>query len=233
GIDMSPSKFGVRSDGVEMEMPKEIDISLKKLKKAHRNLSRKKKGGKRRFKARKLLQKRYWRLDNQKVNFYHQTSFKLAKECKVIGIEDLSIKGMMMGYYNAKNFQKSGWSTFINKYLVYKAESAGCQIWKCDRFEPTTRRCSCCGEINPIRLELKDRIFKCPYCDLVLDRDVNASKNIIKYCKAGTVFRGADSPTLGKEQESVLKREKRGLSSEAPFVRWGSSHILYHIGHYA
>ena len=221
GIDMSPSKFGVRSDGVKMEMPDEIDVSLKKLKKAHRKFSKRKKGSKRREKARELLIKKYWRLNNQKVNFYHQLSYKLVKECKVIGIEDLSIKGMMMGSYSATNFQKSGWSAFITKYLIYKAESAGCQIWQCDKFEPTTQRCSACGEIISTKLELKDKIFKCPSCNLVLNRDVNASKNIIKYCKAGTVFRGADSSTQEIEQESVLKREKRGLSSEAPFVRLG------------
>ena len=215
GIDMSPSKFGVRSDGIEMGMPEEIDVSLRKLKKAHRVFSKRKKGSQRRFKARMLLQKRYWRLNNQKVNFYHQTSYRLIKECKVIGIEDLSIKGMMMGYYNAKNFQKSGWSTFITKYLVYKAENAGCQIWKCDKFEPTTQRCSCCDKMNPIKLELKDRIFKCPSCGLVLDRDVNASRNIIKYCRLGTNLCGMDSSTQEIEQESVMKREKRRLSSEA------------------
>jgi len=216
GIDMSPSKFGVRSDGVGMEMPKEIDVSLKKLKKAHRNLSRKKKGSHNRMRARRLLQKRYWRTNNQKVNFYHQTSYNLVKECKVIGIEDLSINGMMMGYYNAKNFQKSGWSTFITKYLAYKAENAGCQIWQCDRFEPTTQRCSCCGEINQTKLELKDRIFNCPFCGLVLNRDVNASKNIIKYCRLGTNLCGVDSSTQEIEQESVMKQEKRRLSSEKP-----------------
>ncbi|PIN88764.1 hypothetical protein COU61_03585, partial [Candidatus Pacearchaeota archaeon CG10_big_fil_rev_8_21_14_0_10_35_13] len=193
----------------------EIDVSLRKLKKAHRVFSKRKKGSQRRFKARILLQKRYWRLNNQKVNFYHQTSYKLIKECKVIGIEDLSIKGMMMGYYNAKNFQKSGWSTFINKYLIYKAESANCQIWKCDKFEPTTQRCSCCDKMNPIKLELKDRIFNCPSCGLVLDRDVNASRNIIKYCRLGTNLCGVDSSTQEIEQESVMKREKRRLSSEA------------------
>ena len=221
GIDMSPSKFGVRSDGIKIEMPKEIDVSLGKLKKAHRILSKRKKGSNRRFKARRLLQKKYWRLNNQKVNFYHQTSYKLVKECKIIGIEDLSIKGMMMGYYSAVNFQKSGWSTFINKYLVYKAESANCQIWQCDRFEPTTQRCSCCREVNPIRLELKDKIFSCPYCSLVLDRDVNASKNIIKYCRLGTNLCGVDSSTQEIGQESMMKQEKRRLSSKASFVRWG------------
>ena len=116
---------------------------------------------------------------------------------------------MMMGYYNATNFQKSGWSTFINKYLLYKAESAGCEIWQCDRFEPTTQRCSCCGKINPTKLELKDRVFNCPFCDLVLDRDVNASRNIKKYCRLGTNLCGVDPSTLEKEQVSVLKQEKR------------------------
>ena len=218
GIDMSPSKFIVTSEGERISMPNEIEISQKKLKKAHRNVSRKKKKSKNRMKARKLLQKNYWRLNNQKVNFYHQTSFKLVKECKIIGIENLNIKGMMMGYYNATNFQKSGWSTFINKYLIYKAESANCQIWACDRFEPTSKRCSSCGWINK-ELKLSDRTFTCLECGLSLDRDINAPINIKKTCRQGTCLCGADSSTLEKEQESVLKQEKRRLSSEAPFVR--------------
>ncbi len=206
GIDMSPSKFGVRSDGVKISMLKEIDVTLMKLKKSHRNLSRKKKGSKNRLKTRKQLQKNYWRLNNQKVNFYHQTSYKLVKECKLIGIEDLSIKGMMMGYYNAKNFQKSGWSTFINKYLIYKAESAGCQVWRCDRFEPTSKKCSCCGWINK-ELKLSDRTFNCSKCGLIIDRDLNAAINIKKTCRQGTCLCGVDSSTVEKQQESVLKQE--------------------------
>ena len=207
GIDMSPSKFIVRNDGIKMSMPKEIDVSLNKLKKSHRNLSRKKKKSKNRLKARKLLQKNYWRLNNQKVNFYHQTSFKLVKECKLIGIENLNIKGMMMGYYSAVNFQKSGWSTFVNKYLIYKAESANCQVWACDRFEPTSKKCSFCGWINK-ELKLSDRTFNCSECGLSLDRDINASINIKKTCRLGTNLCGADTSLVEIPKVSVLKQEK-------------------------
>ncbi len=207
GIDMSPSKFIIRDDGIKMSMPKEIDVSLEKLKKSHKNLSRKKKKSKNRLKARKILQKNYWRLNNQKVNFYHQTSFKLIKECKLIGIEDLNIKGMMMGYYSAVNFQKSGWATFINKYLIYKAENAGCQIWACNRFEPTSKKCSCCGWINK-ELQLSDRTFNCAECGSVIDRDLNASINIKKTCRAGTVLCGADTSLVEIPKVSVLKQEK-------------------------
>lgn len=214
GIDMSPSKFIVRSDGVKFSMPKEINITQKKLNKAHRNVSKKKKGSKNRKKARNLLQKKYWRLINQKQNFYHQTSHRLVKECKVIGLEDLNIKEMMMKSYSAVNFQKSGWSTFINKYLTYKAESAGCQIWKCGKFEPTSKRCSSCGSINK-KLKLTDRTYNCSNCGFSLDRDINASINILKYCRLGTNLCGADSSTQEIEQESVMKQEKRRLSSEA------------------
>ncbi len=210
GIDMSPSKFIVRNDNINMSMPEEINISLKNLKKSHRNLSRKKKGSKNRLKARKLLQKKYWKLNNQKNNFYHQTSYKLIRECKIIGIEDLNIKGMMMGNYNATNFQKSGWATFINKYLIYKAESAGCQVWACDRFEPTSKKCSGCGHIKK-ELKLSDRIYNCSECGLSIDRDLNASINIKKTCRLGINLCGADSSTLVKEQESVLKQEGHQL----------------------
>ncbi len=207
GIDMSPSKFGIRSDKIIMEMPKEIDVSLSKLKKCNRNMSRKKKGSKNRFKARKLLQKRYWRLNNQKHNFYHQISVKLVKDCKVIGIETLSIKGMMMGYYSAVNFQKSGWATFINKYLIYKAESAGCQVWACDRFEPTSKKCSGCGNINK-ELKLSDRTYECSKCGLIIDRDLNASINIKKTCRLGTNLCGVDTSL---DSEKDLKVSVRNL----------------------
>ena len=59
------------------------------------------------------------------------------------------------------------------------------------------------------------KLFKCPFCGLVLDRDVNASRNIIKYCRLGTNLCGMDSSTQEIGQESVMKREKRRLSSEA------------------
>ncbi len=210
GIDMSPSKFIIRNDNITISMPEEINTTLKQLKKLHRNVSKKKLRSSNRQKARKKLQKKYWRLNNQKTNFYHQTSYKLVKECKLIGIENLNIKGMMMGNYNATNFQKSGWSTFINKYLIYKAESAGCQIWACDRFEPTSKKCSRCGHINK-ELKLSDRTYNCSECGLSIDRDLNASINIKKTCRLGINLCGADSSTLVKEQESVLKQEGHQL----------------------
>jgi len=206
GIDMSPSKFGIRSDGIKMEMPKEIDNTLEKLKICHRKVSKKKKGSKNRMKARKLLQKKYWRLKNQKVNFYHQTSSILVKDCKIIGIEDLDLKELMMKDYSAINFQKCGWATFINKYLIYKAESAGCQIWACDRFEPTSKKCSSCGKINK-NLKLSDRIYECS-CGLSIDRDLNASVNIKKTCRQGTCLCGVDTSLVEIPKVSVMKQEK-------------------------
>ncbi len=207
GIDMSPSKFIIRSDGIKMSMPKEVDVSLEKLKKSHRNLSRKKKKSNNRLKAKKLLQKNYWRLNNQKTDFYHQTSFRLVKDCKIIGIEDLDLKGLMMKDYSAVNFQKSGWSTFINKYLIYKAESAGCQVWSCDRFEPTSKKCSGCGNINK-ELKLSDRTYECSKCGLSIDRDLNASINIKKICRLGTNLCGVDTSLVEIPKVSVLKQEK-------------------------
>lgn len=216
GIDFSPSKFGVRSDGINMSMPKEIDATMKQLKKCHKNLSKKRKGSRNRRKAIVKLQKKYLKLNNQKHDFYHKVSYQLVKDCKLIGIEDLNLKKLMMKSYNATDYQKSGWATHINQYLKYKAESAGCEIWKCDRFEPTTQRCSCCNKINSTKLTVKDRIFNCPFCGLVLDRDVNASRNIKKYCKAGTVFCGVDTSvsTIKCSQVSARNLKYSGRKQE-------------------
>ncbi len=207
GMDMSPSKFVITSENKTYSMPKEIDQTLHQLKKCHRKVSKKKRGSKNRMRTRVLLQTKYLKLNNQKQDFYHKLSYKLVSEFKVIGIEDLNIKGMMMGYYSAVNFQKSGWSTFVNKYLISKAESAGCQVFACDRFEPTSKKCSSCGWINK-ELTLADRTFVCSDCGLEIDRDLNASINIKKTCRLGTNLCGADTSLVEMPKVSVLKQEK-------------------------
>ena len=131
---------------------------------------------------------------------------------------------MMMKSYNAKGFQKSAWSRFVNNYLINKAESADCQIIFCDRFAPTSQECSSCGRIQKIKLS--NRIYNCS-CGLSLDRDVNAARNIlksakstfgipkssekifsiIKYGRLGISLNGEETNTQSNEQVSFMKLE--------------------------
>ena len=205
GLDFGLINFYTDNEGNKVSIPKNIQQIQSKLKKAHKNLSRKKKGSKRRLKAINKLQKVYQKQTNMKNDFFHKLSHNLVINSKVIAIEDLDLKGLMMKTCNAKNYQISSWKMFITKYLTYKAESAGCKILVVDRFEPTTQKCSNCGELR--KLKLSERIYNCKKCGLSLDRDTNSAKNIIKYFRVGITPLREDSSLLEIMKESPMKRE--------------------------
>ena len=205
GLDFGLINFYTDNEGNKVSIPNNIQQIQNKLKKAHKNLSKKKKGSKRRLKAINRLQNTYQKQTNMKNDFFHKLSYKLVTNCKVIAIEDLDLKGLMMKTYNAKNYQISSWKTFITKYLTYKAESAGCKILVVDRFEPTTQKCSNCGSLR--KLELSERTYNCSNCGLSLDRDTNSAKNIIKYFGLGINPLREDSSLPVMVKESSMKRE--------------------------
>ncbi len=205
GLDFGLINFYTDNEGNKISIPNNIKKIQKKLKKAHRNLSKKKKGSKRRLKAINRLQNVYQSQTNMKNDFFHKLSHNLVVNSKVIAIEDLDLKGLIMKSYNAKNYQISSWKTFITKYLMYKAESADCKILVVDRFEPTTQKCSNCGELR--KLKIYERTYNCSNCGLSLDRDTNSTKNIIKYFGLGISPLREDSSLLEIVKESSMKRE--------------------------
>src|SRR3989338_2475904 len=140
GIDLGINHYLVDSEGNKVEHPKNYERMLPKLKMAHRNLSKKKKGSKNRLKAKKSLNRIYEKVNNQRNNFLHKTSTDLIRQCKVIVVEDLNIKGMMeQRYFNAKNITDSSWNKFI-QMLEYKSENSGVQLIKVNP-KNTTKTC--------------------------------------------------------------------------------------------
>ena len=175
GIDLGIKHYLVDSEGNKVEHPKFYEKTQRKLRVAHKNLSRKKKGSHNRLKAKKLLNRIYEKVNNQRNDFLHKTSTNLIRQCKVIVVEDLNIKGMMeQKYFNAKNIQDSSWNKFI-QMLEYKAENSGVQIIKVNP-KDTTKTCSNCGHLQKMPLWI--RTYKCENCLFEIDRDENASINI-------------------------------------------------------
>jgi len=136
----------------------------------------------------KLLKKRLKlsnKMSNIQTNYIHQITSSLVKaKPEYIIIEDLNIKGMM------KNKHLSKWIGFNQFYkfrtiLDYKCELHGIQLIIADRFYPSTQTCSHCGNIltKENKLKLSDREYICPKCDMIMDRDKNAAKNLSKYYK--------------------------------------------------
>jgi len=190
GIDVGVSSFIVDSDGRRVENPKNIDKQLKKIKIVHRILSRKKKGSKNWLKAKLRLAKLLAQVTNQRKDFLHKVSRFYVNVYDLICVEDLNIKGLSQkGNKNNKRSRTlhrhildASWGQFFN-YLSYKAVNADKKVVKVHP-KGTTQECSRCGRI--VKKNLSDRIHSCPYCNLELDRDYNASINILKRGKGHT-----------------------------------------------
>lgn len=124
----------------------------------------------------KLLHKK---ISDIRLNHIHQTTIAIVKtKPSRIVVEDLNVKGMMKNKHLSKAIQEQTFNKFMNT-LKYKSEWYGIEFVKADRFYPSSKMCSSCGEIKK-DLKLKDRVYKCE-CGLVIDRDKNASINLANY----------------------------------------------------
>lgn len=192
GIDLGIKYLAVCSDGVVYKNINK-DVSVKKLEKRLKRLQRKvsrkyklnKKGGNRYIKTNniKKLEKDikhiHRRLKNIRLNHLHQTTADIVKTkpCKVV-MEDLYIKDMMKNKLMAKHVQKIGLYEFIRQ-MKYKCEWNGIKFIQVDRYYPSSKMCSKCGNIKH-DLKLSDRRYTCE-CGLNIDRDFNASLNLMNY----------------------------------------------------
>ena len=178
GIDLGIKDFAVISNGTKITNPHFKKKEVKKLKKLQRALSRKKKDSRRREKCRIKFARLQSKIVNKKTDFLHKLSSKLINENQVICLEDLNVKGMVKNHRLAESISECSWFEFTRQ-LDYKAKWYGRTVIKIDRFFPSSKTCSNCGFIKD-NLTLKEREWTCPKCGIEHDRDLNASKNILK-----------------------------------------------------
>ncbi len=184
GIDVGLDKFATLSNGTIIKNPRVLRKSESKLKHEQRSFSRKKKGSNSRKKQRERLARLHRKVRNQRNDFLHKESHKLVDNYDVIVFEELKIKNMVKNHHLAKSISDASWSRFI-EYTSYKAESAGKKVISINP-RNTSQNCSNCGAT--VKKSLSVRVHKCPYCGLILDRDINAAINILR---AGTTPGGA------------------------------------------
>ena len=185
-IDLCLDSFVAMSDGTKMEKPKFVKKSGKHIARWQRVVARRKKGSNRRETAKEMLSKKWEHTTNQSDDFAHKLSDKLVNSGYTsFAVEDLHIQDMVRNHRLAQSIHNASWNRFINM-LSYKAESAGMKVIKVDPRD-TTQECSNCHYIKKwtMRLALEDRTYRCNICGLTLDRDINASINILH--KAATL----------------------------------------------
>ena len=177
GIDLGIKDFAICSDGTVYENKRFLEKSLRKLKIHQRKLSKKQKGSNNRDKARLKVSKLHKKVKNQRNDYQHKISRELADKFKVICLETLKVKNMVKNKSLAKSINDVSWSSFIEKLSYKVAENQGYLV-KIDRFYPSSKTCSNCGCIKE-SLKLSERTYKCDECGFTIDRDLNASINIL------------------------------------------------------
>lgn len=177
GIDLGIKDFAITSDGKRYPNLKVQKQYQSKLSKLQKHFARKQKGSNRKEKLRIKIAKLHEKITNSREDMQHKLSSSLLNKYDVICLETLAVKNMMQNHKLAYAIADVSWNSMIQK-LEYKAAWKGKKIIKIDHFYPSSKTCHNCGYINQ-SLTLKDRTWECSKCGTVLDRDVNAAKNIL------------------------------------------------------
>lgn len=180
GIDVGLASFGTLSTGEKIANPRFFKADAKKLAKAQRRLSKAVKGTPDKKKQRKKVAHIHEKIVNRRKDFAHKLSCNLVNTFQVISFEKLNIKEMMsnhtkvFGHKLNRSIGDVAWNQFT-QFTTYKAEGAGRVVVFVDP-RNTSKLCSRCGQL--VEKTLADRIHRCS-CGLVLERDHNASINIL------------------------------------------------------
>ncbi len=177
GIDLGIKNFAICSDGTIYENKKFYEKSLRKLKINQRKLTKKKKGSNNREKQRIKVSKIYKKVKNQRNDYQHKISRELVNKYRTICLETLKVKNMVKNKRLSKSISDVSWSSFISKLEYKVTENQGCLV-KIDAFYPSSKTCSNCGCIKD-KLSLSERVYHCKECGFTIDRDLNASINIL------------------------------------------------------
>lgn len=194
GIDVGLTTFAALSTEEEIANPRFFRKEEKALARVQRQHSRLAKGTLERGKHRRIVARVHERIAWRRENFTHQESRQIIDRFGVICVEDLRVNRMIHNHCLAKSIVDASWSAFFAQ-LSHKAEEAGRQFVKVNPAY-TSQTCSVCGHRQ--KMPLSERIFDCPCCSVQLDRDLNASLNILR-----------------------LGLQSLGLSIEAPGFRRG------------
>ena len=204
GIDLGVSDLATlyADDGevIKFKNPKGYRKHLNRLKRLQKSLSKKKKKSKNRWKAQMKVAKLHARVANIRADNLHKVTTYITSNFNHIKIEDLNVSGMLKNHKLAMSIADSAFYKF-KQMLEYKSERTASQIFKVDRFFPSSQLCSNCGNRYQ-SLKLSERQWKCEQCGEVHDRDINASKNI-----------------LNCEQFKPLFKEKKVKSTQGRFKK--------------
>jgi putative transposase len=201
GIDVGISSLltldhpvpGLTDDHGKIENPRCERRDRQRLARAQRVLARKAADSRNRVKARRRVSRVYARIADRRRDLLHKLSTRLVRDNQTIVIEDLAVANMVRNHNLAGAIHDASWSAF-RSMLKYKAEARGRTVITIDRWLPSSKTCSGCRRVKA-EMSLSERVFDCPACGLVLDRDINAARNILAAGRAVTACGAGVRPT--------------------------------------
>ena len=206
GLDLGITSLMALSNGEKIANPKTFKAKRRKLRKAQKALSRKKKGSNNRHKARLKVDKVHAEISDARNDFLHKLTTRLVRENQVIAVEDLSVKNMVKNRKLALSISDASWGEIVRQ-LEYKCDWYGRTFVKIDRWFPSSKRCGHCGYIVD-KLPLSVREWDCPKCSTHHDRDVNAAKNILAAGLAVNVCGATVRPEQSKSVKAGATKQK-------------------------
>ncbi|MGB3654623.1 MAG: RNA-guided endonuclease TnpB family protein [Rivularia sp. (in: cyanobacteria)] len=180
GVDLGIKSLATLSTGVVFLNPKALRRAKKKLSKFQRQLTLKVKGSNRYRKQKHRISKLHQRITNIRRDATHKATSFICKNHAVVALEDLNTSGMLKNHKLAGAISDANFYEF-RRQVEYKVVRYGVQVIFVDRFYPSTKKCSNCGEIKA--LSLSERVYVCEKCHHIQDRDLNAAKNLENYAR--------------------------------------------------
>jgi putative transposase len=176
GVDRGLATLAVCSDGERIAHARALQRGLRTMRRRARALTRCQRGSRNRAKAVLALARAHRRVRNQRLDALHKATTTLAKTKSVIVVEDLHVAGMLRNRRLARSIADASWAE-LGHQLAYKTQWYGSQLIVADRWYPSSKLCSACGQITA-KLPLSQRVYHCAACGLTLDRDLNAARNL-------------------------------------------------------
>jgi putative transposase len=175
GIDLGLKSLATLSSGELIENPRWLRENLANLRQLQRHSSRQARGSGRLRKTYRQIARLHERVANQRADYLHKVSARLVAENDLIAIENIKLGFMNRNKHLSLSSHDAGFG-LLRQMLEYKAEEAGIQVVAVNPSN-TTQTCSGCRRLVPKSLSV--RVHVCPDCGLVLDRDLNAARNIL------------------------------------------------------
>ncbi len=204
GIGLGIDRLATLSNGERVTNPLHLRRKLAKLATLQRTLARRCKGSGRWHRQRHKVARLHARISDSRRDFLARLTTDLVRRFDSIGIEDLDVRGMMGDRSLARSISDVGMHAF-RRMLTYKCVWYGKELKVVDRFFPSSKSCSVCGFVAE-EMPLSVRVWTCPECGVVHDRDENAAKNILAAGHVATARGGCVRPRAAKAVSGCARR---------------------------